>query len=122
MVDAWMDVLSIKPLALGLLVPLVVYKLLSARKRSDGIPMVPYTLLWVGSALTVGKNPDVFFRQAEYVVDWSTCSTALYVHGADWIVRRERLGPMFRVMLFGSADVFVVSPPVRLDSIVNEER
>jgi hypothetical protein len=69
MSDTWIDISSVasaKPLALGLVGALVAYKLLSSRRRSaDGIPMIPYTLPWVGSALTMGKNPDAFMREAE---------------------------------------------------------
>jgi hypothetical protein len=108
MADAWMDASSFKPLAIGLVAVLFVYKLLSTRRRTDGIPMVPYALPWIGSALAIGKDPDAFLREAEQVIaSYAPPSSSSYL-----FILRERCGPMFRVKLLGSEDIFVTSAPV----------
>ena len=45
----------------------VAQTLLERRKRvsEDRAPMVSYFVPWVGSALGIGRDPDVFFNRAQ---------------------------------------------------------
>ncbi|KAJ7771931.1 cytochrome P450 [Mycena maculata] len=60
----------------------------SLRKSSSGRPpVVPYWLPWIGSAVSLGKDPDGFFKKAV-----------------------DTLGPVFRVKAAGRDMIYVTSP------------
>ena len=47
---------------------LVLARMVYKRHQVTGRPpVVSYTIPWVGSAIDLGKNPDVFFQRAMYV-------------------------------------------------------
>ncbi|KAG8895432.1 hypothetical protein FRC00_007475 [Tulasnella sp. 408] len=59
-----------------------------SKKKSNSRrpPVVPYTIPWLGSAVTLGKNPDTFFRDA-----------------------REKYGDIFTVQAAGMRSTYVTS-------------
>jgi hypothetical protein len=48
--------------------------------RSGEPPLVPYLIPWVGSAISMGKDPDGFFQNAMCVHLWMACATGLMLH------------------------------------------
>lgn len=60
---------------------------LSKSKQSRAPPIVSYWVPWIGSAVTLGKDPDGFFKRAS-----------------------EKLGPVFRVLAAGKNMTYVTSP------------
>lgn len=45
----------------------LLYKLSRKANGAQGKPpVVPYVVPWVGSAITMGKDPDAFFKNAKY--------------------------------------------------------
>ena len=71
--DQLMNALKGQPttlLALGL-TALLLYKLFRKTTNSDARPpVVPYIIPWVGSAITMGKDPDAFFKSARSVLEF----------------------------------------------------
>ncbi|EIN05202.1 cytochrome P450 [Punctularia strigosozonata HHB-11173 SS5] len=74
-------------IALSLAVVLLVAIARSSAKRNDGPPLVPYLVPWVGSAVTMGKDPDAFFTMA-----------------------KEKFGAMFAVKSIGQKLTYVTDP------------
>lgn len=64
-----------------------------SRANPRSPPWVPYWIPWVGSALTLGHDPDSFFKKAS-----------------------DELGPIFRVKAMGRNMTYVTSPTVRSSS------
>ncbi|KAG8931691.1 hypothetical protein FRC01_000967 [Tulasnella sp. 417] len=64
-----------------------------AKKKSDSQrpPLVPYTIPWLGSAITLGKDPDAFFKDS-----------------------REKYGDIFTVQAAGTRLTYVTSAAATL--------
>ncbi|KAK0233888.1 cytochrome P450 [Armillaria fumosa] len=83
--DSWQE----RPVLLSGIVVLVLFALYrrSQSSLSLQVPTVPYIIPWLGSAISMGKNPDAFF---------ANCTT--------------RFGPIFRVVSVGRKMTFITSP------------
>jgi hypothetical protein len=62
--ESWKEPKTIVTSVLLLLIARTVYKKYQNIGRS---PVVSYAVPWVGSAIELGKSPDVFFKCAMYV-------------------------------------------------------
>lgn len=60
-----------------------------SQAKSGEPPLVPYWIPWLGSAITLGKDPDAFFRAAI-----------------------ERFGPIFRVKAAGIEQIYAAHPAI----------
>ncbi|KAK0489942.1 cytochrome P450 [Armillaria luteobubalina] len=82
--DIWQE----RPILLSGIIILVLFVLRQRSQlyRSSQAPTVPYVIPWLGSAISMGKNPDAFFAD----------STA-------------RFGPMFSVLAAGKKMTYITS-------------
>jgi hypothetical protein len=95
-------------LAAALVVALTYLVVASIRPR-QGPPTVFYWIPWVGSALSLGKDPDRFFTWAQYVTNYPYYRYRFHTH----LYVRERYGSLFRIKTFGSDSLYITSPSVR---------
>jgi len=89
MVAEYLQALSQNPAAVSAFVGLLVVAATVSfkSKHSRAPPVVPYWFPWIGSAVSLGKDPDGFFRKAS-----------------------EKLGPVFRVVAAGKDITYITSP------------
>ena len=104
--ELWKEPKVIAASVLLLVIAQVVYR----RNRITGRPpVVPYVVPWVGSAITLGKNSDAFFKHAMYVKQ-------LFTHlevGNKLPNFSARYGDIFTIKTFGRTITYVTSPQVK---------
>ena len=77
-----------------------------SKPTAPGPPRVPYLLPWIGSAIAMGKNPDLFFqrvRLSTFKHDNRACLLML-------IAISSNLGPVFKVKAVGQDLTYITSP------------
>ena len=84
---------------------LLVALYLSRRRPANKAPFVSYWIPWVGSAISLGRDPDGFFRRAVWVL-YHLNELSLTT------ILREKYGPVFTVRAVGRDVTYVTSPRV----------
>ena len=65
----WMLSQALAKPALLALIAVVAFSFVKTAPGTRRPPLVSYWIPWLGSAITLGKDPDRFFKRATYVFD-----------------------------------------------------
>ena len=85
----------------------------SQKSNTKRPPIVGYLVPWLGSAIAMGRDPDMFFRRARLVL------YAIFTYLSNIFRGREQLGDVFGVRVAGKTHFHVTSASVshsKLDS------
>lgn len=93
----------------SILVLIIVRTVFKKNQNTRRPPVVPYLVPWVGSAITLGKNPDPFFQRAMYVEK----SFIRLDAGDKFALFSATYGDVFTVKSFGRSITYITSPHVR---------